>query len=272
MNDEVNTPEVQLLLTASLQHPDNQVCADCTARQPMWAVRNIGIWICIKCSGVHRSMGTDISVVRSAKMDAWDRETVRNMRTNVLVNEDLEFHVPLEFLKPNEFTLRGNREKYIQAKYRDRLFEAKGREKQPPVLANDAESKEHEQAVGLLETSGILMITLFEGANLKAGDLNGYSDPYCIFLHGKQKAKSKTKKTTLNPNWKGEKLSLCIQNRLQPLRLEVWDWDSITDDDPLGNADIEIGDLVDGKSTERWVKLDTQGKIRLQLMYAALDH
>ncbi|KAH7840107.1 hypothetical protein Vadar_012734 [Vaccinium darrowii] len=44
---------------------DNHVCADCCAPDPKWASVNIGVFICLKCCGVHRSLGTHISKVIS---------------------------------------------------------------------------------------------------------------------------------------------------------------------------------------------------------------
>ena len=41
----------------------NSICADCEAPYPDWASINLGITICIECSGVHRSLGVDISKV-----------------------------------------------------------------------------------------------------------------------------------------------------------------------------------------------------------------
>jgi stromal membrane-associated protein len=46
-----------------LNQPDNRVCADCGASDPKWASANIGVFICLKCCGVHRSLGTHISKV-----------------------------------------------------------------------------------------------------------------------------------------------------------------------------------------------------------------
>lgn len=48
---------------------NNNTCADCRAPNPDWASINLGIVICIRCSGVHRSMGSHISQVRSLTLD-----------------------------------------------------------------------------------------------------------------------------------------------------------------------------------------------------------
>ena len=38
---------------------------------PTWASANLGVYLCLNCSGVHRSLGTHITQVRSITMDAW---------------------------------------------------------------------------------------------------------------------------------------------------------------------------------------------------------
>lgn len=49
--------------------PGNDRCADCGAPAPKWASWNLGITVCIRCSGVHRSLGTHISKVKSIELD-----------------------------------------------------------------------------------------------------------------------------------------------------------------------------------------------------------
>lgn len=44
--------------------PGNNVCADCNSPEPDWASLNLGILICIECSGVHRNLGVHISKVQ----------------------------------------------------------------------------------------------------------------------------------------------------------------------------------------------------------------
>lgn len=43
----------------------NGTCADCSAPAPEWVSLNLGVVVCIGCSGVHRSLGTHISKVSS---------------------------------------------------------------------------------------------------------------------------------------------------------------------------------------------------------------
>lgn len=63
-----------------LSNPHNRFCADCkTSRNPRWASWNLGVFICIRCSGIHRSLGTHISRVKSVDLDSWTDEQTANM-------------------------------------------------------------------------------------------------------------------------------------------------------------------------------------------------
>lgn len=54
----------------------------------------------------------------------------------------------------------------------------------------------------MLKNIKILKVTLIEGKDLQAMDLDGRSDPYCILEVGNQQYKSKVKNRTLNPKVK----------------------------------------------------------------------
>lgn len=80
----------RLLLVAG-----NEVCADCGDRNPSWAAINLGVFICIACSGVHRKMGTHVSKVRSLDLDQWPvhylwiMEKIGNAKANDVFEKEL---------------------------------------------------------------------------------------------------------------------------------------------------------------------------------------
>lgn len=57
------TPVYQILRDI----PGNDICAECNAPEPEWASLNLGILLCIECSGVHRNLGVHISKVLCKK-------------------------------------------------------------------------------------------------------------------------------------------------------------------------------------------------------------
>ena len=58
----------------------NKVCVDCNCRGPQWASVTFGVFMCLECSGTHRSLGVHISFVRSVAMDSWTQDQIQLMR------------------------------------------------------------------------------------------------------------------------------------------------------------------------------------------------
>lgn len=53
---------------------ENLCCFDCGNNQTSWVSLYFGIFICLKCAGLHRGLGVHISVVRSVNLDTWTSE------------------------------------------------------------------------------------------------------------------------------------------------------------------------------------------------------
>uniref|UniRef100_A0A914UK71 Uncharacterized protein n=1 Tax=Plectus sambesii TaxID=2011161 RepID=A0A914UK71_9BILA len=112
----------------------NDLCADCGAPNPKWASINLGVTLCIECCGIHRSLGVQISKVRSLTMDSFDSEHRRLMLLlgNTRVNGAYLAYLPESDVvpppaKPN--CSRAVREAWIKAKYVERRFSRPSKER-----------------------------------------------------------------------------------------------------------------------------------------------
>uniref|UniRef100_A0A672ISF3 Arf-GAP with coiled-coil, ANK repeat and PH domain-containing protein n=1 Tax=Salarias fasciatus TaxID=181472 RepID=A0A672ISF3_SALFA len=105
--------------------PGNACCCDCGQPDPRWASINLGITLCIQCSGIHRSLGVHFSKVRSLTLDTWEPELLKLMCElgNKVINQIYEARrEELGARKPNPGDPRHEVEAYIKAKYVDRRF------------------------------------------------------------------------------------------------------------------------------------------------------
>lgn len=97
----------------------NQTCADCGSPSPDWVSLNLGTVICIGCSGIHRSLGTHISKVRSLALDALTELDlcVALKVGNEMSNKVWEAVIQEGWTKPSPDATREIKQSWIQAKY-----------------------------------------------------------------------------------------------------------------------------------------------------------
>ncbi|XP_032422048.1 arfGAP with GTPase domain, ankyrin repeat and PH domain 3 [Xiphophorus hellerii] len=101
----------------------NSFCVDCDAPNPDWASLNLGALMCIECSGIHRNLGTHLSRVRSLDLDDWPVELSMVMTAigNTMANSVWEGCLE-GYTKPGSDSTREEKERWIRAKYEQKLF------------------------------------------------------------------------------------------------------------------------------------------------------
>ncbi|XP_019483856.1 PREDICTED: arf-GAP with GTPase, ANK repeat and PH domain-containing protein 1 [Hipposideros armiger] len=101
----------------------NSHCVDCETQNPNWASLNFGALMCIECSGIHRNLGTHLSRVRSLDLDDWPIELIKVMSAigNELANSIWEENSQGR-TKPSLDSTREEKERWIRAKYEQKLF------------------------------------------------------------------------------------------------------------------------------------------------------
>ncbi|XP_051494167.1 stromal membrane-associated protein 2 isoform X2 [Apus apus] len=117
----------QAVLASLLVEEENKFCADCQAKGPRWASWNIGVFICIRCAGIHRNLGVHISRVKSVNLDQWTQEQIQCMQEmgNGKANRLYEAYLPENFRRPqtDQAVESFIRDKYEKKKYMDRSID-----------------------------------------------------------------------------------------------------------------------------------------------------
>ncbi|KAL1969984.1 hypothetical protein VTN77DRAFT_6389 [Rasamsonia byssochlamydoides] len=116
-----------------LEH--NKICADCKRnKHPRWASWNLGVFICIRCSGIHRGMGTHISRVKSVDLDSWTDEQLQSVMKwgNLRANKYWEAK-----LGPGHVPSEAKIENFIRTKYESKRWVMDGPMPDPSTLDGD---------------------------------------------------------------------------------------------------------------------------------------
>lgn len=107
-----------------LKVPGNNECADCGRKDPEWASCNLGVFLCTECAGIHRSLGSHVSRVRSLRLDKWDDAQVDELAAvgNVVAKAKYEAHVPACYRRPHSDDVSVVKEQWVRAKYEREEF------------------------------------------------------------------------------------------------------------------------------------------------------
>ncbi|GMI81912.1 ARF-GAP domain 12 [Hibiscus trionum] len=244
-------------LRSLLTQADNRTCADCGAPDPKWASANIGVFLCLKCCGVHRSLGTHISKVLSVALDEWSDEDIDAMIEvggNSAANSIYEACISDGYTKLGPNASNDERRRFIRAKYELQEFMkpslriTSGRSSSSSVQSNisgkiiDTILNSSQKSEGMVEFIGLLKVKVVKGTNLAIRDMMT-SDPYVILTLGQQTVQTTVKPSDLNPVW-NEELMLSVPNNYRPVKLQVYDHDTFSADDIMGEAEIDIQPLI----------------------------
>nr|CAD2165452.1 unnamed protein product [Meloidogyne enterolobii] len=122
---KIETERLQGFLQELLREEENKYCADCEQKQPRWASWNLGVFLCIRCAGLHRNLGVHISKVKSVTLDSWTSEQVQSMRVmgNAKARAVYENELPPLFRRPQTDQ---SLEQFIRAKYEAKRYIMKG--------------------------------------------------------------------------------------------------------------------------------------------------
>lgn len=105
---------------------ENNICADCKTCGATWTSMSFGVFVCITCSGIHRSFGMHITRVRSTKLDSWTLADSKIMEIigNTVANLYWEHTLPPG--KQVKLDSDSERAHYIKQKYISKLWVKQG--------------------------------------------------------------------------------------------------------------------------------------------------
>ncbi|KAA6384985.1 MAG: hypothetical protein EZS28_019487 [Streblomastix strix] len=112
------------------------------------------------------------------------------------------------------------------------------------VQEEDEEKENNEKETENLYVDGVVKFSKISVNNLPKMDLIGKTDPYIIFKLGDQQLKTSVAKNTQNYDYISEEYEIVydpvIMNRKGKVVIQVWDYDSLSKNDLIGVAVVDI--------------------------------
>ncbi|KAK0463003.1 uncharacterized protein EV420DRAFT_1522201 [Desarmillaria tabescens] len=137
--DKATTERFTKTLRELVKKPENKLCADCKRNGARLFHSDIsnGVFLCIRCSGIHRGMGTHISRVKSVDLDVWTPEQMESIQKwgNYRANLYWEAHLKAGHIPPDH-----KMESFIRSKYESRRWAMEGPPPQDPSMLENGSS------------------------------------------------------------------------------------------------------------------------------------
>ncbi|XP_056692776.1 ADP-ribosylation factor GTPase-activating protein AGD12 isoform X3 [Spinacia oleracea] len=212
--------------------------------------------------------------VLSVTLDEWSDEDIDAMIEvggNAAANAIYEAFIPDGFSKPGPDASHDDRMRFIRSKYELQEFlkpslrilsmqpvksslQPSFSKKLMSSFRSSQSSKRSENSEGMVEFIGVLKVKVAKGTNLAVRDMLS-SDPYVVLNLGQQTIQTSVVKSNLNPIW-NEELLLSVPQRYGSVKLwfvlsclvpplqKVFDHDTFSADDIMGEAEIDIQPLI----------------------------
>ncbi|XP_027354013.1 ADP-ribosylation factor GTPase-activating protein AGD4-like isoform X3 [Abrus precatorius] len=181
--DDIYSNEVGSVSEILRGIPGNDKCAECCAPAPDWASLNIGILLCIECSGVHRNLGVHVSKVRSITLDVkvWEPTVLKlfdnlgntycnSIWEGLLLENDCRVGESNVSMKPCYTDAFQDKEKYIQAKYVEKALIIR-EEDIPGIPSVSVRIWEAVQTVNIREVYRLIVTSTSNMINMKYDDV-----------------------------------------------------------------------------------------------------
>ena len=122
---------------------NENICSDCGAQKPTWLSLNWLTIICIDCSAIHRSLGVQISKIRSLELDNIKEDyiellsIIKQNEINDILEEKIKEY---ENEKPNCNSTREQKEQFIINKYKNKKYMNKDNKDESLIIKDIFES------------------------------------------------------------------------------------------------------------------------------------
>ncbi|KAK3016133.1 hypothetical protein RJ639_007676 [Escallonia herrerae] len=200
--------------------------------------------------------------VLSVTLDEWSDDEIDAMVEvggNASANSIYEAYIPEGISKPGPESSHDERAKFIWSKYEVQEFlkpslrilsstskksslQASFSRKIMDNFRVSSSSHNSVEFEGMVEFIGLVKVKVVKGTNLAIRDMLT-SDPYVILTLGHQKVQTTVVRSNLNPVWNQE-LMLSVPQQFGPLKLQVFDHDTFSADDIMGEAEVDMQPMI----------------------------